>query len=291
MHACLIVSNLLIIQSIDHPTAPTLLGGAHSRSFSELCASTAGIEVNRSSVTTPVQHAELLLELSLPLVRRPSAYSAPSSPTAYPDGDGTLPPVTLIPLFEAPSSPRSLPSLTASGKSSRSSSVSTRASFFSDAFSPVRIQPIPLRPVITTLLVQINEVLHFLQLRQPVISRVAIQRLLKELHVLAQLPHPGFMREMLMEAEKFLPRDLKQARVVMEEAKEYLDLVSFDLARGKHVFPGSTPQERKARLVLRLERWNRVPALKELRFKSACLNPCYRDLLFTCMWNQQHKQA
>jgi hypothetical protein len=133
----------------------------------------------------------------------------------------------------------------------------------------------------TTLSVQLSEISHFLQLRQPVVARVAVSRILKEFRVVSQLPHPGFMREMLMEAEQFLPRDARCARIVIDEAKEYLELLSFDIARGRHVFPGSQAQDRKARLALRMEQWAKRAsdghALRELRYKSAS------------MW-EQHKQ-
>jgi len=248
----------------------------------------AELERLHSTLATPVEHAELFLEQSVPLARRPSAYSAPPSPSALP---GSLvvgiPPVLPV-WFEALSPTDSVPSVTTRSSASRSSSSSMRASFFSDSFSPVRVYAPALRPAMTTLSVQLNEIVHFIQLRQSVVARVAVSRMLKEFRVISQLPHPGFMREMLVEAEQFLPRDMKCARIVVEEAKEYLELLSFDVARGKHVFPGSSAQERKSRLSARMERWNASkvdPSLRDLKYKSACLNPCYRDLLFISVWS------
>lgn len=179
--------------------------------------------------------------------------------------------------------------------SSRSSSIS---------FGPARYDPAELRPLTTTLLVRLRYCLHALQLKQPLLARLALNELLRQEdheQLFSRLPHPGYFYDTLQQSSFFFTQGAwRKSKVALEELQEYLDFLSIEMVRhGKHggyIFPMSSMEERRLRLWRRMDKWTRrnSPLLEkdehELRWKLASANPIYRDLVFFALFAQQQQR-
>jgi len=147
---------------------------------------------------------------------------------------------------------------------------------------------------------------NLLRLGQPFAARCAIAVCLKaDAALLSQVPHSKFLLSMLIQAAHHLPAGPEKAAVFLNEAKEYLDLLGLDAAKGKlgQSPTSSSPTsagntEKRKRFQARVDGWRRNSSagyssapgqneLAELSWQCACQNPMYRDILFTVLFHEQ----
>lgn len=110
---------------------------------------------------------------------------------------------------------------------------------------------------------------------------------------IAQLPHPGFVLELLSEAKESLPGNRRRARIALEEVVEYLDSLMLEMRSLESVelcaFPRSPMEVRRNSLFKRMELWERREFSSQLcdwRLKYVSMNPMYRDLVIF-MWAKE----